>query len=132
MAFSLTYGFVVYKIKTKSTLPLNSTVKNKAKIYFDYNFPVITNLETTTFSSFTGVEYPAQKPHFQCYPNPAQNTLTIETPNTAELLIFNTMGEILKEITVTNKENIDISFLPKGMYLLRAKNEGTGISFVKE
>jgi Leucine-rich repeat (LRR) protein len=59
------HGFVVYKIKTKSTIPLNSVVKNKAEIYFDYNFPVITNLETTTFSSFTGIEYPAQKPHFQ-------------------------------------------------------------------
>jgi hypothetical protein len=126
------HGFVVYKIKTKSTLPLNSTVKNKAEIYFDYNLPIITNLETTTFSSFTGVEYPAQKPHFQCYPNPAQNTLTIETPNKADFLLFNVMGEMLREITVNSKENIDISFLPKGMYLLRAKNAGAGISFVKE
>ena len=36
-------GYVVFKIKTLSSLQLNDVLKNKAEIYFDYNAPIITN-----------------------------------------------------------------------------------------
>ncbi len=44
------HGFVAFKIKTKSDLVLGNTVSNKADIYFDYNFPIVTEPAVTTFS----------------------------------------------------------------------------------
>lgn len=77
----LSHGYILFKIKTKSSLPFNSVVKNKAEIYFDYNLPVVTNTAITTFSNATGIAAEIQAVPLKCYPNPAENTLTIETTN---------------------------------------------------
>jgi hypothetical protein len=42
------YGYVAFKIKTKPNLVLGDAVTNQADIFFDYNFPITTNLATTT------------------------------------------------------------------------------------
>ncbi len=42
------HGFVAFKIKTKNTLVLGNNVQNTANIYFDYNFPIVTNTTSTT------------------------------------------------------------------------------------
>ena len=41
------HGFVMFKIKPKTTVAVNTVIPNKAAIYFDYNAPVITNTATT-------------------------------------------------------------------------------------
>jgi hypothetical protein len=41
---SINDGYIAFRIKTKSGfLEVGDTIKNKAEIYFDFNFPVITN-----------------------------------------------------------------------------------------
>ena len=40
-------GYVVFKIKTRSDLEVGDKLKNHAKIYFDFNFPIITNVAST-------------------------------------------------------------------------------------
>ncbi len=58
------------------------------------------------------------------YPNPATNTLTIETPQAAVIEITNIQGQLIKTLTTTgNKTNIDVSALPGGVYILQAKTE---------
>jgi hypothetical protein len=126
------HGFVVFKIKTKDNLPVNTVVKNKAEIYFDYNLPVITNTETTTFASTTGIDYASQNLHFQCYPNPAQNILVVETEKANEFEIVNILGEKVCNFFVKGKENVDISHLPKGIYVIKEKTANGGLHFVKE
>lgn len=42
------HGFVKFGMKTKNALPLNTSVTNKASIYFDYNSPIITNSTLNT------------------------------------------------------------------------------------
>jgi uncharacterized repeat protein (TIGR01451 family) len=37
------HGYIVYRIKPKSTVVLNDVIHNTASIYFDFNLPVITN-----------------------------------------------------------------------------------------
>jgi hypothetical protein len=126
------HGFVVFKIKTKDNLPVNTVVKNKAEIYFDYNLPVITKTETTTFAYPTGIENAAQNLHFQCYPNPAQNILVVETEKANEFEIVNILGEKVYNAFIRGKENIDISHLPKGIYVIKEKRANSGLRFVKE
>src|SRR5690606_35290187 len=41
-------GYVAFKIKTKPTLQVGDAFSNTASIYFDYNFPIVTNTATTT------------------------------------------------------------------------------------
>jgi hypothetical protein len=126
------HGYVLYKMKTKSNLQANSTVKNKAEIYFDYNLPVITNTATTTFYNALGIDYPSQNIHFQCYPNPVQNILTIETEKENAFLILNVLGEEVKREFIREKGNVEISNLPKGIYWIKEANAASGLRFVKE
>ena len=42
------HGYIVYRIKPKSTLVAGDIINNTASIYFDYNLPVLTNTEKTT------------------------------------------------------------------------------------
>lgn len=41
------HGYIAYRIKPKSTVPVGDTIKNTAGIYFDYNLPIATNTEKT-------------------------------------------------------------------------------------
>ena len=41
-------GYVVFKIKTVDHLLLGDTLSNTAEIYFDFNYPIITNTAVTT------------------------------------------------------------------------------------
>ena len=44
-------GYIAFKIKTLSTLVVGDSFANEASIYFDYNFPIVTNKATSTFKS---------------------------------------------------------------------------------
>jgi len=41
------HGFITFKIKPATGLNANSTISNRAAIYFDYNLPIFTNIMTT-------------------------------------------------------------------------------------
>ena len=58
------HGYFSYRIKPKQNVVHNDTIKNAASIYFDYNLPVITNINNTVvinttlpvkLKSFTGL-----------------------------------------------------------------------------
>lgn len=42
-------GYVVFKIKTLETLEVGQSIQNQAGIYFDFNYPIITNVAESTF-----------------------------------------------------------------------------------
>ncbi|MBK8442449.1 MAG: leucine-rich repeat domain-containing protein [Sphingobacteriales bacterium] len=41
------HGFVAFKIKAADSVAIGSQLKNTAEIYFDYNFPIVTNTTET-------------------------------------------------------------------------------------
>ena len=58
------------------------------------------------------------------FPNPASNTITIETPNKGSLSIHNISGQQLLQQTITEPTTtIDISILPSGVYLVKVFGE---------
>jgi len=75
---------------------------------------------------------------FSIFPNPATNQLTINsTENSIEsrIIIYNVLGEILHNfILTTNIENIDISSLAVGVYLIerRSENNISRQKFIKQ
>jgi len=72
---------------------------------------------------------------FNVYPNPVKDKLTIDSPENASVEIINSLGQIVKELTLTNSKNIvDLTVLTKGLYTIRIKTdkEMTTKKFIKK
>jgi hypothetical protein len=74
---------------------------------------------------------PVTQTSFSIFPNPSQNSITVNSNRSIELSIVNLLGEIVLAKTVKDKEVIDISFLSSGIYYIRAK-EGGVLKLVKQ
>lgn len=126
------HGYVLFKIKTKANLPVNSFVENEAAIYFDFNHPIITNTATTTFSNSVSMDAMTHNIGFQYFPNPAQNSLTIISSQTREIQLVNVMGEVVLSQEMQGLQTVDISSLSSGIYWVKEKNKGMGEIFIKK
>lgn len=128
-------GYVAFKIKTLPNLVLGNTFTNNASIYFDYNFPIITNTYTTTIAALNNqaFEFTSQ---FIMFPNPAKEVLNIQSKlglavNSIE--VYNQLGQIV--LAVTNEVSaVDVSKLASGTYFLKINTEkgSANAKFVKE
>lgn len=112
-------GFVAFKIKTKGTLAVGSTVSNKAKIYFDFNFPIDTNSAQTTFQllGIAGQLLPEAK----VYPNPAGSMVTVEAnQDILSVAVTDAQGRKIAEIPADgNITAHDFSAYTSGIYYLK-------------
>lgn len=70
-----------------------------------------------------------EKKEFQrlnIYPNPCRNILNTENPGMlyGTLFIYNTMGQVMFQKTLqgTEKQEVELSHLPKGMYIVKVAN----------
>jgi hypothetical protein len=104
----------------------------------------LTNADTTCryvdifvakLGSNTGINEFTNSLNIVVYPNPATNSLTIESPQNGVIEITNIQGQLIKSFMATsNKTSIDVSAFPSGVYIIEVKTE-KGIEvckFVKE
>jgi hypothetical protein len=125
-------GYVLFKIKTKPELQLGDTFSNEAAIYFDYNFPVITNEYITTIEEQLGTPDFEFNNEFVLYPNPSKNVLNIGKKGAAEITsieIYNLLGQVVIAIP-SEVDSIDVSSLKMGTYFMKI-NTRAGSSFSK-
>jgi hypothetical protein len=130
-------GYVAFKIKTKSTLVLGNNFSNTANIYFDYNFPIVTNTATTTIATLSNQDFDFGS-YFTVYPVPAKDVLHLNTKNEIglkSLSIYNTLGQMV--LAVTNPDNnatIDVANLKTGTYFIKVMTDRgtTNTKFIKE
>jgi Leucine-rich repeat (LRR) protein len=119
-------GFVAFKIKTKSTLVLGDTFTNNASIYFDYNFPIVTNTATTTIAALSVQDFVFSR-YFSVYPNPVSDVLTISTKESIEVSsinIYNTLGQLVLVIpNAQNTKTVDVSSLTTGNYFIKINSD---------
>ena len=119
------YGYIAFKIKTKSNLVVGDIFSNTAEIYFDYNFPIITNNFDTTIQvlDVNEIEF---KSSFIIYPNPVENILNIQNltqQKIDKILITDLSGKIiLSQNDIINEVNIQL--LNQGVYILQLLSEG--------
>ncbi|MEW5675221.1 T9SS type A sorting domain-containing protein [Flavobacterium enshiense] len=129
-------GYVAFKIKTKPTLVNGDTFSNSASIYFDYNFPIVTNTATTTIAALSTQDFEFGQ-YFSLYPNPVSNVLNIETKQTIQVSsinIYNTLGQLV--MVVPNAEQIskvDVSNLSSGNYFIKINSDkgASNTKFIK-
>ncbi len=128
-------GYVVFKIKTKPTLVVGNTISNTANIYFDYNFPIVTNTATSTFSTLQNDTFDFDN-YFTIYPNPVGEYLNITIKQATEMYsitIYNLIGQQVQTTTYPT-ETVDVSSLTTGNYIVKVVTD-KGVSsskFVKE
>jgi uncharacterized repeat protein (TIGR01451 family) len=110
-------GYVAFKIKTKSNLNVGAQLKNKADIFFDYNFPITTNEYMTTIQTF-GIDEQLI-PSIAIYPNPVNDILNLNTQEEVlKIEIYDVAGRLLQSQSITDNK-ADLTGLKAGNYLLK-------------
>ncbi|KAB1155049.1 T9SS type A sorting domain-containing protein [Flavobacterium luteum] len=131
-------GYMVFKIKTKPSLVVGDSFSNTASIYFDYNFPIITNTATTSVLQSLGTNDFEFSTFFNLYPNPAKQVLNIDVKKNivvSSISIYNTLGQqILVIPNAQQTKQVDVSNLKTGNYFIKlTSDKGSAVGkFVKE
>ncbi|KMQ60255.1 hypothetical protein ACM46_18780 [Chryseobacterium angstadtii] len=118
-------GYVSFKIKTKSTLTSGDIFSNTAKIYFDYNAPIVTNTFTTAVRGILATaETKADQNSMMLYPNPVQDILYIKSAEEIiKVEVYDASGRVLNTTGVKNN-SINVSELAKGNYIIKLFTKG--------
>ncbi|WP_405377687.1 T9SS type A sorting domain-containing protein [Nonlabens sp. Asnod3-A02] len=118
-------GYVLFKIKTLSTLVAGDTFDNTADIFFDFNAPIITNTETVSIMSTASVGESTDS-SISVYPNPAKNFITATANNAIESISITDMnGRMITATQFTgasNEQRVEIGELSSGIYLVTIKS----------
>ncbi|MEO9503687.1 DUF7619 domain-containing protein [Nonlabens ulvanivorans] len=130
-------GYLIYKIQSLPTLQLGDMISNQAEIYFDFNFPIITNDHMVTIDQTASLN-DANSNSVSLFPNPSYGKVTINSSSYIQAIqIFDHLGRIVKSLSVKQENlemNIDISELNTGLYFIKVKNESgeQSIKLIKE
>jgi Leucine-rich repeat (LRR) protein len=112
-------GYVTFKIKTKPNLVLGDTFSNVANIYFDYNFPIVTNNFTTNIQNTLGTQQNYIVNDINTYPNPVYNVLHFKTENKIiKVEVYDVLSRIISTNPVIDNK-VDLSDLKNGSYILK-------------
>ena len=117
------FGYIMFKIKTKSNLIVGDTFSNQANIYFDYNSPISTNNFTTIVQNTLGLQENELTNDIFVYPNPVKDFLSFKTENKIyKIEVYDIAGRILSSNSVFENK-IDLSDLKTGNYILKLYTE---------
>lgn len=115
------HGDILFKIKSKNTLVTGNMVEKQAKIYFDYNAPINTNIAQTTFAELSNTVF-TKDDSITVSPNPTHALITINGNSTIKsITLFDVQGRILE--TVLNNNTIDLADKTNGIYFLKITSE---------
>jgi Leucine-rich repeat (LRR) protein len=130
-------GYITFKIKTNSTLKVGDSFDNEANIYFDYNFPVLTNKATSKFGTTLGTQDVEFSNYFKVYPIPADEVLTISAIQNVEIqsiAVYDILGQMVIALpNFKDSSKIDVSNLSSGNYFIKIKsdNGSSSLKFIK-
>lgn len=126
-------GYVIYKIKTLSSLVVGDTFNNQAAIYFDFNAPINTNTESTTIiENELSVANVVKGDAIHIYPNPVSDVLFIDTidGDLKQIEIYSISGKRIQSYPLANASGpnkIDVSFLNNGLYFVKIYTDKTPV-----
>lgn len=116
------HGDILFKIKTKADLVPQDAVLQRAGIYFDYNFPIITNDAITTFSTLSQSFFEKDN-SISIAPNPTSSEVNISSKyHLKSVELYDLQGRILVTF-LGNTKLLDISDQASGVYFLKIITE---------
>lgn len=121
-------GYVTFKIKTWDDLVLGDDLRNKAEIYFDFNFPIITNTTSTLVMDPLSIkEHLVSDITNEISPNPAADFIDImSSENISKVEIFSISGRLLDVLAFAENKSerrISLQNLNSGQYFLKINNQ---------
>ncbi|NDC41916.1 MAG: T9SS C-terminal target domain-containing protein [Chitinophagia bacterium] len=126
------HGYFMYSAQPKLSARIGDTVRNKAYIYFDYNYPVTTN-RTLNILSGPYVPPPLNTKEvtmgsFKLYPNPTDGLFTVELPSNGPWIIA--VSDMAGKVLTRSERSGNIATLQlktgPGVYLVQLTNQTTG------
>ena len=132
---------VTVEVQLISSGTQSFSVSEAGKIYFDngylmvddgndspFSFP-LSDIRKVLFSGTTSVET-IESDHIRIYPNPATTFLRISSDRNSDsrYQIFSIDGRLLMSGVCKQEETINISRLPKGLYLIKVDGKTFKIS----
>ena len=118
-------GYIVFKIKTLDTLVLGDTFENNAEIYFDFNFPIITNFAETSIATLSTEDFELANNAISLYPNPTTHSLHLESKQAIQYItMYDISGRIIKDIAVIGTKTeltMSTEALSTGTYFVKIK-----------
>ncbi|MEO1033335.1 MAG: T9SS type A sorting domain-containing protein [Bacteroidota bacterium] len=102
-----------------NTLNIGDAVEQQAEIYFDYNFPIITNIAQTNYQALFTDEF-VQNDVVKIYPNPAKNFVNLESSSLIESLkLYDIQGRLTFQQNLNSTEtSINVSNYKSGIYFI--------------
>ncbi|MEP0265733.1 T9SS type A sorting domain-containing protein [Dokdonia sp.] len=118
------HGNILLKMKTNGNLVISDIVSNEANIYFDFNFPVTTNMADTTFETLSVDEF-GEEISVALYPNPSDTVVTIEATSRIQTVqMYDVQGRVILSKDANDQTtSIDVSSFANGMYFLVIKTD---------
>ena len=125
------HGNILLKVKSKTSLNDGDTVTKKANIFFDYNFPILTNDANTTFQDLSIDEHLIDN-SITIYPNPSRDVVNVEASSAIKSVqVYDIQGRLLMTHLANDvKTTIDISNQANGVYFFKI-NSDKGIKVEK-
>jgi hypothetical protein len=116
------HGNIVFGLRTVDTLEEGDSVKNKANIYFDYNYPIVTNNATTQFLDETaGIGDNKIDNSVKVYPNPSKAIVKIDADSPIKsFMLYDIQGRQLQTVLAGDTTvSLDLSGRASGIYFLK-------------
>lgn len=76
----------------------------------------------TTYFSIIGINENTEIGALKVYPNPSNGTVTVQLDDEYEITVTNIQGSVVYSKTVIGTEQLDLSGLSSGMYIINAKS----------
>jgi hypothetical protein len=74
------------------------------------------------FAMLTGISKTKQNSEFSFYPNPASSNITFDLKDkSGHIIIYDITGKIVLDQTITRTGSIDVSSLPRGVYVIKTQ-----------
>ena len=124
------HGYILYRIKPKSSFGPASQVDNRASIYFDFNPPVVTNTVSTTWQIPSGlISSYGLNNYLEVRPNPISGEAVISLnegqirTGLATIRLLDVSGKTIHEDSRPAQKQMAISagHLEAGVYLLEVE-----------
>ncbi len=118
------HGNILLKIKTKDHLTAGDIVKSSVNIYFDYNYPVVSEDEETVFENLQAEDVSGSI-EIQVFPNPVEDILNIQSDSKIKLIEIYSVSGRLMQISLINdfETGLNLSALPNGTYFVKIKTD---------
>ena len=115
------YGDGSYKIKGNNTVLVDGDGAFGAEASHDLSI-----VKTI------GVDEHNSKDGYQIFPNPTKNVINIEGNDMAQIIIYNSLGQIMKSVECdAEKVTVDVNNFDEGIYFVNIINKDGGVSVNK-